>query len=152
MRLIFCSALLRRAVVGDGGGLDDNGGLVHAAEDSGAHFVCRDDGDDFAVRRRTQRSGRGDQNDARAAALGSFGEGISHFAAGAVAEEADRVESFAGASGGDEHGFAGKIVAVVQNSEDGFHDGGRVGEPSAAGHAAGEVSAVGRDDVDVARG
>ena len=41
---------------------------------------------------------------------------------------------------------------MVQDAEHGFDDGGRVGEAAAAGHAAGEIAAVGSNDLDVARG
>ena len=93
-----------------------------------------------------QRSRRGDQNDARAAALGCFRDSVAHFAAGAVAEEADRVDGFASASGGDEDDFAGEIVGVVEDFEGGANDLVVFGEPSAADHAAGEIAAAGRDD------
>ena len=47
-----------------------------------------------------------------AALAGGFGEGVAHFATGAVAEEADRIDGFAGASGGDEDGFAGQVLCL----------------------------------------
>ena len=100
--------LLERAVVGYGGGLDDDAGLVDAAEDGIAHFGGRDDGNNFAVCRRAQCGRRGHQNDARSTALGRFGEGVAHLSAGTVAEKAHGVESFARASGGDEDGFSAR--------------------------------------------
>src|SRR5277367_4055915 len=112
-----------RAIVGDGSGLDDDGGLVHAAEYGGTHLLRSDYRDDFDIGGRTQRGRRGDENDARPAAFGGFGQGVSHLSAGAVAEKAHWIEGFAGASGGDEHRFTDKIVALVQDSQNDFNDG-----------------------------
>ena len=100
-----------------------------------------------------QRSGRGDQDDLRAALVGGLGEGVAHLAAGAVAEEADGIDRLAGASGGDKDGFAGEVLlsaASCEGGENRLGDGFDVGEAAGAGHAAGEIAAAGLDDGDAA--
>ena len=85
-----------------------------------------------------------------AAALRGFGEGVAHFAAGTIAEEADGIEGFAGASGGDEHDFAGEIVATAEGVEHGVGDGFGFGHAAGADHAAGELAGAGLDDAHAA--
>ena len=93
-----------------------------------------------------QRSRRGDQNNARTAALGCFRDSVAHFAAGAITQEADRIDGFASSSSGDKDDFSGEVVGVVENFEGGANDLIVFGEAAAADHAAGEIAAAGRDD------
>ncbi len=81
---------------------------------------------------------------------GGFGEGVSHASAGAVGEVADGIDFFAGGAGGDENRFAGKVLRRAEGFESGGNDGSVFGEASGAGHAAGEISAAGFDDLDSA--
>ena len=61
------------AEVGDGSGLDDDGCFGQAREHGGMHVVCCVDADELAARRRGERSGGGDEDDAGAATLGCGG-------------------------------------------------------------------------------
>src|ERR1019366_4931435 len=94
------------------------------------------------------RGGGGDEDDFRAALSGGFRERVAHLAAGTVAEEADRVDRLAGASGGDEDGFAGEVLlgSLAEHGEDRLGDGLDVGEAARAGHSTSEIGAVRWDD------
>ena len=104
---------IHRTIIGNGCGLDDQGGLGHAFEHGLAHLVGGGHLDQFAMRRRMQRGRAADQNDFGSAALRGIGKGITHLAAGTVANVANRIESFARAARGDQHDFAGQIVAAA---------------------------------------
>ncbi len=84
--------------------------------------------------------------DAGAAGGGGFGQRVAHLAAGAIGDVADRVERFLGGAGGDQHGLAFEIAALVGGAFDGGGDGFGIGQASGAGHAAGQIAAVGFDD------
>ena len=87
-----------------------------------------------------QRRGAADEDDFSPAALGCVGQCVAHLAAGAVADEADGVESLARAAGGDQNHFAGQIVAAAHGAENGVGDGGRLGHAACADHAAGQFA------------
>ena len=91
-----------------------------------------------------------DENDLGAAAVRGFGQRVAHLAAGAVAEEADGVESLARAAGGDEHDFAGQIVAAAKSAEDRAGDGLGLGHAARAHHAAGQLARSRLDDAHAA--
>ena len=95
-----------RAIVGDGGGLDHDGGLRKQVQHSVAHFFGRLDARNFGGAGRRERSRPADQKNARATAQGGFGEGVSHASAGAVGQIAHGIDFFAGGAGGDQHGLA----------------------------------------------
>ena len=65
-----------------------------------------------------------------AALASSLGERVAHLAAGSIAEEADRVDRLAGASGGDEDGFAGEVLrnGLGEDAKDSLRNGLDVGE------------------------
>ena len=102
---------------------------------------------EFGHGRRLQCRGAADENDLRAASDGGFGQGISHLAAGTVADEAHRIDRLVGWSGGDENGLAFQVLLDAQHGERGFDDLFGFGETSGADHAAREISAAGFDDV-----
>ncbi len=120
--------------------------------DGGVHLCGGDDRDEGAAGGGRERSGRGDEDDLRAALAGGFGEGVAHLAGGAVAEEADGVECLARAAGGDEDGLGGEVLDVAGRGcgEDGFDDGVEICEAAGAGHAAGEIAGVGIYEVHTA--
>ncbi len=97
-----------------------------------------------------QIRGAADENYARAATMRGFGERVAHFAGGAIGEEADRVEVFAGGTGGDENRLSGEIVTQAEDFANFFYDGFGGGQAAGAGHAAGQVAFVGIDDVNAA--
>ena len=94
----------------------------------------------------------GDQGYVRPAAGGGGGEGNAHAAAGAVAEEADRVDRLAGAARGDEDAEAVPgALAGGQLSFDPRQQLGWVGKAALAVLAArGEGALLGLDHVDAA--
>ena len=104
----------------------------------------------FAVRGRVQARWAADENDSCAAAAGGFGQGVAHFAAGAVADEANRIEGLARAAGGDQNDFASQIVAAAQRGEHRVGDGLRLGHAAGADHAAGQIAGSGLDDAHAA--
>ena len=63
---------------------------------------------------------------------------------------AHRIERLARAAGGDEHNFAGQIVAAAQGVEHGVGDGIRLGHAACAHHAAGQIAGAGLDDAHAA--
>ena len=138
------------AIVGDGSGLDDERGLVHAFEDGRAHLLGGDDLDDFAMRGRMQRRRPADEDDARAAAVCGLGKRVAHFAAGAVADEADGVERLAGAAGGDENDFTCQVVAAAHGAENDVGNGFRLRHAAGAHRAAGEQAGAGLNDAHTA--
>src|SRR5580692_4838212 len=76
-----------------------------------------------------------------------FGQGVTHFAGGAIGEETDWINVFAGWTSGDENGLSGEIVAQAEHVANYLDDGFGGGEAAGAGHAAGEVAFIGIDDV-----
>ena len=70
------------------------------------------DPDDLDAGRVGQRDVRCDQDDLGAAGGGGAGQRVALLAAGAVAEEAHRVEGLAGAPGGDDDAAAGEVRRV----------------------------------------
>ncbi len=108
------------------------------------------DFDQFAMRRRVQRRGAADQNHLGTAALRGLGQRVAHLAAGAIAEEAHRVEGLARAAGGDQHDFAGQVVATAQRAEHGVGDDFRLGHAARAHHAAGQLARARLNDAHAA--
>jgi hypothetical protein len=94
--------------------------------------------------------GAADEDDPGAAALRGFGQGVAHLAAGAVAEEADGVESLAGAAGGDQDDLACQVVEAAKGAEDGVGDGLGLGHAACAHHAAGQLACARLDDAHAA--
>ena len=111
-----------------------------------AHLLGRRNLQNFTVDRWTQRGLAGDQDDAGTAARRRFGQRIAHLAAGAIAEEAHRIDCFPRAAGRDQDSFAGKVMAIVQLLEHRLHDGLRIGQPAGAYHATSQVTIGRRDD------
>ena len=122
----------------------------HPLQHGLAHLVGGGDVDQFAVRRRMEGRGPADEDDFCAAALRRLGQRVAHLAAGAVAEKADRVQGFAGAPGGEQHNFAGQVVAAAQGAQYGFRNGFGLGHAAGAHHAAGQLAGSRFDDPDTA--
>ena len=99
-----------------------------------------------------QRDVGGDQRHLRPALGGGGGEGDSHPAAGAVADEADRVDRLAGAAGGDQDPQpVPGAVAGGQRRFDPRQQQLGVGQAAAAELAArGELALLGLDHLDAA--
>ena len=150
LRLIFWPAADFRAIVGDGSGLDDDGGLREQIQDSIAHFFGRFDPRDFRRPGRRERCRSADQQHACTAAQGSFGQGVAHATAGAIGEIAHGIDLFASGAGGDQHGFARKILRCAESFQHGGDDGFILCQASRAGHAAGQISRAGFDDLHAA--
>src|ERR1700692_1702247 len=79
-----------------------------------------------------------------------FGKGVTHFAGGAVGEEADWVNVFTGGAGGDEYRLSGEIVTQAEDFANFFYDGFGGGQGASAGQAAGRVAFIGIDHRDAA--
>ena len=142
--------LLRRnildVIVGDRGSHDDEAGLLPAIEHRGAHLLRGLDEDGLGRGRRLQRGRPAHQDDLRSATQRSFGERVSHLAAGAIAEIAHRIDGLVGRSGGDEHGLAREVLRDAEALQRGRDDLFRFGQTSRADHAAGQISAARLDD------
>ncbi len=107
-----------------------------------AHLGGRAHGDHLHAARRRKVHRAGDQDHARAARGGGFGQRVAHLAAGTVGDVAHRVERLLGGAGGDQHGFAFQVAAPARFALDGLGDGLRIGQAARAGHAAGQVAAL----------
>ena len=136
---------LRGSVVGDGGGHQHDVGVGGAGQRLALQVGGGRRLDDGAA-------GRADGGVAEqrghlgAAQQGGVGEGDAHAAAGAVAEEAHRVERLAGAAGGDQHAAAGERAGGAQQLDDGGVDVGGRGQTADAGLALRQLAVLGADD------
>ena len=97
-----------------------------------------------------QRRWAANENDFGTTALRGFSEGIAHFSAGPIADEADWVQGLAGSASGDEHDFAGEVVTAAESDEGGVGDGVGLGHAAGAHHAAGEIAGSRVNDTDAA--
>ena len=150
LRLIFSGAACFDVIVGNGRRHDDEAGLLPAIEDRGAHLLRGFDEDGLGGSWRLQGRRAAYQNDLRSAPQGSFRKGISHFAAGAIAEIANGIDRLVRGAGGDQYGFAGKILGDAEALEGSCDDLFGIGKSSLANHATSEIAAARFDDVDTA--
>ncbi len=101
-------------VVGHRCGFDDDVALLAAGRDGLEHLLGRDDGHKFGIGRRHQVGGAGDQCHLRAAGRGCLGNGIAHFAGGAVGEIPHRVQRLPRGTGGHQNPETGHVLFVGQ--------------------------------------
>ena len=151
-RLSLPAATSRRAEVGRGGGHQQDVGGGELGRGGRGQLLGGLDVDAAHAGGLRQGDVGGDQGHLGAAAGGGGGEGDAHAAAGAVADEADRVDRLAGAAGGDQHPQAvpGPLAARQRRLDPGQQALG-VGQAAAAVLAArGELALVGLDHLDPA--
>ncbi len=86
------------------------------------------------------------QQHSRSAPQRSFGQGVSHAAAGAVGEIAHRIDLFPRGSGRDQNGFAGQLLRSAQSFHRGRDNQVVLRQPAGAGHAASQIAVAGLDD------
>ena len=127
-------------VVGHGGGLDDDVGVLGLSGYGLIHILSGDNGDCAHERRILQRRGAGHQSHIRAPEHGRVGDGIAHFAAGMVGEIAHRIQGLLGGAGGDENPKALKILLTGENGLDPVIDVVRLGHFSLTHCAAGQMA------------
>ena len=104
----------RTEVSGGGGhnqGIGRAGGLLHGLEE----FERGPDAAQLNARGIGERSGAGDEGDVRAPITGSFGNGVAHFAGGAVGNMPCGVQGFLGGPGADHHMAAGEVAGASQH-------------------------------------
>ena len=138
------------AVVSHRSGFNHQSGFGHSLEHSLAHLVGGHDLDEFTVCGRMQGRRAADENDFCAAALRGFGQRVTHFAAGAVAEETNGVKGLARAAGGDENNFSCQVMTAAERIEHRVGNGLRLGHAACADHAAGQIACAWFNNADAA--
>ena len=140
---------LRRAVVGDRGGHQDDV-CVRGARDA-LHVGRGRRIDDLHAVRGWNSQVRGDERHVRPAALRLLGERHAHPSGRAVADEAHRVERLACAAGGDEDALPGqRAVASAEQLLRSFEDLLGLGHPPHSELALGRLALVGADQLHAA--
>ncbi len=88
--------------------------LARPKRASNASRICAllSTGTNSSHRRRRQRGRSAHQRHLRAAPQCGFGQGISHLSAGAISQEAHRVNRLIGRSGGDQNVLALQVLAL----------------------------------------
>ena len=109
--LILC--LNGRAVVGHGGGLDDNVLLRGPGGDRLEHILSGHHVHPLHTDRLCQAGGPGHQGHGGPPAGGGPGDGVAHPAGGVVGEIAHRVQRLPGGAGGDQHPQARHVLGVA---------------------------------------
>ena len=132
---------LSGAVVGHGGGFDDDVLLGGAAGDRFKHLPGGDDVHHVYIRGLFAVGGTGDQGDLGPAGGGGLCDGVAHLAGGVVGEVAHRVQGLLGGTGGDQHPQAFHVLFVGQGVEDTFQQILRLGHLALAHRAAGQMAA-----------
>ena len=120
-------------------------------EHGAVHLLGAAHGNEFHALRRIEPHRAADQNHARAAPRRRLRQRIAHFPGGTIGEIPHRVQVLARRPRGHDHGFILQIVLDAQPRAHGLRDGIDAGQPSRAGHAAGQVAFLGRNDVHAAR-
>ena len=132
----------RRAEVGGRGGHDQRVAAGGGLTDYGRHIGCRLDVDALDAVGRRERDGAADQCDLRAAVTGRLGDGETHLAGRAVAQEAHRVERLVRAAGADNDAAPRKVAVGAERLPHGAED--RFGlEETAEAHVPAREAALG---------
>ena len=87
-----------------------------------------------------QSSRPADKDHSRSAALRGLCQRVAHLAAGAVSQEAHRVESFTSAAGSDQHNLAGQVMTASERTQHRVCDCIGLCHSAHAHHATGEVA------------
>src|ERR1043166_5481580 len=97
-----------------------------------------------------QIGGAADERDFGAALCGSFGHGVAHAFRRTGGEKAHRVDGFLSGTGGEQNVLPFEIATKAEHFAYRGHDGVLSGEAAGAGHATGEITFIGADDVNAA--
>ena len=109
----FLDFLLRRAggaIIGDGGGGDENVRSLGSRHDRLVHFDRTIHVDSFDTGWGLEIDRTADQDHPRARHRRRPGHGEAHFPAAVVADEAHRIERLAGRAGGNQHGQSLQVM------------------------------------------
>ncbi len=136
--LDFLFSLFNRTIIRRSGGLNDDI-LLRAFPHHGLIQVLRRfNADHTAMGGRGDGHRTADQGDLRPAGGGCFRNGIAHFSAGAVGDEANRVDRFTGRAGRDKDAKPAHGIVAVQKVKDLFRDFLRFRHPADARIPAGQ--------------
>ena len=135
------------AVVADGGGHDQDVGVVGGGEDGVAHLADGLDAVEGDADGVGQVRGRGHEGHACAAVAGGFGQGVAHLAGGAVGDDAHGVEGLPGAPGGDDDVAARQVAGAAQHPSDVVEERLGLDHAAWAYEAGGQAARRGADDV-----
>ena len=150
--VVFLDLVFRRmgrTVIGDSCGFDDQVAVVIIGIDGSFHVTRTADinaaGQAYRCLEVIRRPG--DEGDFSTGHDGSLGDGKAHAAAGMIADEADRVDRFPRAASRDDDLFPFQEVIAAGQELDVVDDGIRFGQAADAVDAAGQMTAVGSDEM-----
>ena len=128
--LIFCSATVGRAVVGDGRRHHQQVGVGQGVPCTASCISAA-----LTTRRTStpsgggQRGRRGDQHHRCASVARRLGDGVAHLPGRVVGDVADRVDRLLGAASRHDDAPAGQVAVAGQHDPQRVHDHRRLGQP-----------------------
>ena len=138
---------LGRPVVGDRSGHQDDVGVA-ARERLAGHVLGGRRLDHVHSYGRAHREVRGDERHLRPAPVRLGRERCAHAARGAIAEEANRVQRFAGTARGHEHADTVQLLAPLEQRRNALEDRLGLAHPPHPGLALGRIALLRADELD----